>query len=89
MSLSHETGDGRVRDLSPIVGNRVSRRELARQFKCCEDSIDNLAKKYDIPFIKVLNERYYDMAEFRARIEASIRNPAPRKRGRPPKVAVA
>lgn len=87
MSLSQANGEGKVRDLSAIVGNRVSRRELARQFQCCEDSIDNLAKKYNIPFIKVLNERFFDLSEFRAKIEASVRPPAPRKRGRPPKVA--
>ena len=74
--------------MADIVGNRVSRRELCRALNCCEDTIDNLTKRYNIPYMRLLNERYYDLQEFTAKVQRGTmvgETDAPR-RGRPRKV---
>jgi hypothetical protein len=71
-----------------VIGNRKSRKQLAKAFDCCERSIDNLAGKYGISYVRVLGERYFDPADFRRALEAEASGrTAPRGRGRPRKAA--
>jgi hypothetical protein len=71
----------RLRRLERVPGgNRPS-------LGCCHDSLDNYAKRFNMFYLKIMNERYFDMTAFRAKLDASVirRVDAPR-RGRPSKL---
>jgi hypothetical protein len=71
-----------------FTGGRISRKELARALDVCEDTIDNSARRFNVRYISLFNTRYFDLAEFRAAVAASIRrHDSTPRRGRPPKVA--
>jgi hypothetical protein len=67
----------------PLLDNRITIAQIAADLKVSERSVYNLADELCIPYIKVLNVRYFDPDVFRAALLASEVSRQPPKRGRP------
>jgi hypothetical protein len=71
----------------PLLGNRLNIAGLAIALNPasppCERSVYNLMDSLNVPYIKVLNARWYDPAQVKAAIMAREVNREPRRRGRP------
>jgi hypothetical protein len=71
----------------PLLGNRRNIKQLAVELNPadppCERSVYNLLDELDVPYVKVLNVRWYDPDVVRAAILAREVNRQRPKRGRP------
>jgi hypothetical protein len=78
---------------NPLLRNRVTFEQLGKMLSpdpknpCCERAVRNLMDFLDVPYVKVLGIRWYDLDQVRAAILASEVNRQPRGRGRPRKIA--
>jgi hypothetical protein len=74
---------------NPLLENRVTLEQLRKLLSvdpenpCCERSVRCLMDRLDVPFVKVLAVRFYDLDAVRSAILASEVNRQPRRRGRP------
>jgi excisionase family DNA binding protein len=71
-------------DLAELIGNRRTYKQLAAALNCSERAVYLLVDKHKIPFIRVLNKRYIDPADFRHALIENQSNTSARGRGRPP-----
>jgi hypothetical protein len=72
---------------APLLGNRLNIPKLAIALNPadppCERSVYNLMDRLNVPYIKVLNVRWYDPDDVRKAILAGEVNRQPRRPGRP------
>jgi hypothetical protein len=73
--------------LRDLIGNRKTTEEIAAAIDGTTRSVYNLVEKFKIPFIRVLNKRYYKPEDFAAALTRQEHNVSPRRRGRPREVA--
>jgi hypothetical protein len=78
---------------TPLLGNRLNIAKLAIALNPadppCERSVYNLMDRLNVPYIKVLNVRWYDPDEVRNAILAGEITRQPRRPGRPANRKVA
>jgi hypothetical protein len=85
--LHNERDDTLKEQPKPLLGNRLNIEQLAVALNPsdppCERSIYNLMDRLNVPYVKVLNVRWYDPDAVREAILAREVSRQPVRRGRP------
>jgi len=66
-----------------ILGERVGLNDLAAALGITRRSVYDLIERHKIPYIRVLNRRYFNPAEVRRALESDVIHAQSRPRGRP------